>query len=150
MGFVAGGLLSLITFQLLANKEGDKLTTEARQVSEVSDTHKNKADRIVQERNLLLKETKAKDLEIAELKAKGDLAKVVEAQEIAIGLRDKTIESLNLENAELRTALEYKDKAYKIQLEATKVYQQALFEAKLKYGFGGSILGVAIGFLIPR
>ena len=65
----------------------------------------------------------------------------------AIELRDQSIVSLNDENKQLRLALDNKDKAYRVQLEATKAYQQAMYEAKLKYGLGGTVLGLAIGFV---
>ena len=75
------------------------------------------------------------------------LKAVINTQKEAIELRDQSIVSLNDENKQLRLALDNKDKAYRVQLEATKAYQQAMYEAKLKYGLGGTVLGLAIGFV---
>ncbi len=72
---------------------------------------------------------------------------VIQTQKEAIELRDQSILSLNNENKQLRLALDNKDKAYQVQLDATRAYQQAMYEAKLKYGLGGTILGLAIGFV---
>jgi cell division protein FtsB len=129
--------------------KGKQLTEQAKQLSVVSDNQKSEADKIAEMRKPL--EAKIRELN---KKLNQPLPEDVEGlktlvldQKEAIELRDKSILSLNDENKQLRLALENKDKAYRVQLEATKAYQQAIYESKLKYGLGGTILGIAIGFV---
>lgn len=129
--------------------KGKQLTEQARQLSVVSDNQKSEADKIAEMRKPL--EAKIRELN---KKLNQPLPEDVEGlktlvldQKEAIELRDQSILSLNSENKQLRLALENKDKAYRVQLEATKAYQQAIYESKLKYGLGGTILGIAIGFV---
>lgn len=129
--------------------KGKQLTEQARQLSVVSDNQKSEADKIAEMRKPL--EAKIRELN---KKLNQPLPEDVEGlktlvldQKQAIELRDQSILSLNDENKQLRLALENKDKAYRVQLEATKAYQQAIYESKLKYGLGGTILGIAIGFV---
>lgn len=129
--------------------KGKQLTEQARQLSVVSDNQKSEADKIAEMRKPL--EAKIRELN---KKLNQPLPEDVEGlktlvldQKEAIELRDKSILSLNDENKQLRLALENKDKAYRVQLEATKAYQQAIYESKLKYGLGGTVLGIAIGFV---
>lgn len=129
--------------------KGKQLTEQAKQLSVVSDNQKSEADKIAEMRKPL--EAKIRELN---KKLNQPLPEDVEGlktlvldQKEAIELRDQSIVSLNDENKQLRLALDNKDKAYRVQLEATKAYQQAMYEAKLKYGLGGTVLGLAIGFV---
>lgn len=133
----------------VGEERGKKLTEQAKQLSVVSDNQKGEADKIAVKRKPI--EAKIKELDeklnqpIPE-DVEG-LKSLIQTQKEAIQLRDQSILSLNDENKQLRLALENKDKAYRVQLEATKAYQQAMYEAKLKYGLGGTIFGLAIGFV---
>lgn len=128
---------------------GKKLTEQARQLSVLSDTQKLEADLMAVKRKPIEAKIKELDKKLAQPIPEDveGLKSVIQTQKEAIELRDQSLVSLGDENKQLRLALDNKDKAYRVQLDATKAYQQAMYEAKLKYGLGGTILGLAIGFV---
>jgi hypothetical protein len=142
----AMGSLFAVLFGTSEIDKGKQLTQQAQVLSVESDKSKFKANEIAQINLSSIGRIAAKDKELEELLlSKADLSLVVDKQKEAISERDLLINGLNSENKHLRDALEAKDKAYRVQLEATKAYQEAIMEAKFKYGVGGTILGVFIG-----
>lgn len=149
---VIGTILISFVFILghsFGEERGKKLTEQARQLSVLSDGQKAEADKIASQRKTLEAKIKELDKKLKQPLPEDveGLKAVINTQKEAIELRDQSIVSLNDENKQLRLALDNKDKAYRVQLEATKAYQQAMYEAKLKYGLGGTVLGLAIGFV---
>lgn len=59
-------------------------------------------------------------------------------------LKTKQIEVLTIENAKLRESLQYKDRAYEVQLDVIRAHHEAMAKAKMLYG--GS--GIAVGFIL--
>ena len=59
-------------------------------------------------------------------------------------LKTKQIEVLTIENAKLRESLQYKDRAYEVQLDVIRAHHEAMTKAKMLYG--GS--GIAVGFIL--
>lgn len=140
------GLSSIYWFGKSKVEEGEKLTQVAETLSVKSDKSKAKANDLAKGNLSLTGKIAEKDKELEQLLlSKADLSLVVDKQKEAISERDLLISGLNSENKHLRDALEAKDKAYRVQLEATKAYQEAIMEARFKYGLGGTILGVVIG-----
>ena len=145
VGCVAGSLFAVL-FDTKDTHNGKELTQQASVLSNESDKSKAKANDLAKGNLSLAGSIAAKDKELEELLlSKADLSLVVDKQKEAISERDLLISGLNSENKHLRDALEAKDKAYRVQLEATKAYQEAIMEARFKYGLGGTILGVVIG-----
>jgi hypothetical protein len=145
VGCVAGSLFA-VWFDTKDTHNGKELTQQANVLSIESDKSKAKADELSKRNLSSAGKIAEKDKELEELLlSKADLSLVVDKQKEAISERDLLISGLNSENKHLRDALETKDKAYRVQLEATKAYQEAIMEARFKYGLGGTILGVVIG-----
>ena len=150
--FIVGCAIGSLFAVLFGTPRTDKvkeLTQQANVLSVESDKSKSKADEIAKINLSSIGKIAAKDKEIEQLlSSKADLSLVVDKQREAIAERDILISGLNSENKHLRDALESKDKAYRVQLEATKAYQEAIFESKLKYGMGGTILGIFVGMAV--
>jgi len=141
------GVLSAYWFGK-SNEDGKILTEKAQILATESDKSKSKADLLAQNNLSSIGRIALKDKELAELvSSQASLELILKKQEEAIQERDILINGLQEENKELRVSLEKMDKAYRVQLEATKAYQQAMYEAKLKYGLGGAVLGLAVGFI---
>ena len=143
------GLSSIYWFGKSKVEEGEKLTQVAETLSVESDKAKFKADSFSLKNLSSLQSIALRDKEIEELTlSQVDFSIIVQKQKEVIVERDLLINGLVEENKQLRIALDLKDKAYRVQLDATKAYQEAMFEAKFKYGLGGTLLGVAIGFAV--
>jgi hypothetical protein len=59
-------------------------------------------------------------------------------------LKTKQIEVLTIENAKLRESLQYKDRAYELQLDVIRAHHEAMIKAKMLYGSSG----IAVGFIL--
>jgi hypothetical protein len=138
----------------------EALTEEARKLNQSADKHFMKA--VDQEYKFMINQgiISKKDREIADLKNKltnaspdeelSTLKAVVIQQEEAISLRDNQINTLRIQNGELKQALLAQERAYEVQLQATKAYSEAMAEAKWKGGFKGAIIGLAVGFVAGK
>lgn len=139
---------------------GQQLTEQARSLSDSADKHLSNA--IGQEAKYIVntKIISAKDKEIANLKNElskataedelGTLKALVIKQDEAIALRDGQIDTLRLQNSELNKALLLQQRAYQVQLDATKAYAEAMSSAQWKGGIKGAIIGLAVGFVAGK
>ena len=133
-------------------EEADRLSEQSAEHYVLADQYKDKAKKQSYETASLEKKVAAKDREVEYWKTQSvnvkDLLELTKQQNESILLRDEVIRSLKIENKELKRSLDEMEMAYRVQVDASEAYRDAIKQEKLtSMGWGALIGGIAVAIL---
>lgn len=147
IGFVLG-----VMWDSKKVEEADKLSEQSAEHFVLADQYKDKAKKQSYVTANLEKKVADKDREVEYWKTQSvnvkDLLELTKQQNEAIILRDEVIKSLKIENKELKKSLDEMEMAYRVQVDASEAYRDAIKQEKLtSMGWGALIGGIAVAIL---